>query len=135
MNLRAGSHYLFLTLVLVGVCLACAIAWPNFDRASAQNPAKFNGKIAFVTSRNGPPGEIYVMNPDGSDVMRLTNNPAEDYSSTWSPDGKQIVFESNRDGNGAEIYEMNADGSHQTRITHNPGDDNWATWIPAAGTP
>ncbi len=35
------------------------------------------GKIAFVTGRDGN-GEIYVMDTDGSNKQRLTNNPASD---------------------------------------------------------
>ena len=37
------------------------------------------------------------MNADGSNVMRLTDNPAFDGFSTWSPDGKQIAFVSDWD--------------------------------------
>jgi len=35
-------------------------------------------KIAFDSSRDGNP-EIYVMNPDGSGLKRLTNNSARNY--------------------------------------------------------
>ncbi|HDR3891062.1 TPA: PD40 domain-containing protein, partial [Bacillus cereus] len=66
-------------------------------------------KIAFVSNRDANP-EIYVMNPDGSNQTRLTNNPAGDFEPSWSPDGQKITFTSNRDGN-PEIYVMNADGS------------------------
>jgi len=56
------------------------------------------------------------MNADGSDVQRLTFNPAADVEPAWSPDGSRIAWRSERDGN-AEIYVMNADGSNQTRLT------------------
>jgi TolB protein len=110
--LRAGSHHLLLALALAGVCLLCAIAWPNFDGASAQNSAKFNGKIAFVSSRNGPPGEIYVMNPDGTNQRNITNSPASETRPAFSPDGKKIAFV--RDFKG--IYLMDPDGTGQTQI-------------------
>jgi Tol biopolymer transport system component len=109
---RAGSHYLFLALALVGVCLVCAIAWPTFDGAAAQNPSKFNGKIAFVTNRNGPSGEIYVMNPDGTGQVNITNSPASDTRPAFSPDGKKIAFV--RDFK--SIFVMNPDGSGQAQI-------------------
>jgi Tol biopolymer transport system component len=109
---RAGSHYLFLALALVGVCLVCAIAWPNFDGAAAQNPSKFNGKIAFVTNRNGPSGEIYVMNPDGTGQVNITNSPASDTRPAFSPDGKKIAFV--RDFK--SIFVMNPDGSGQVQV-------------------
>jgi len=79
-------------------------------------------KITFTSNRDGP-GDIYLMNSDGSGVSRLTSTPAAESSSTWSPDGKQIVFDSERDGN-REIYIMNSDGSNQTRLTFNPTADS-----------
>ncbi|MFN8459398.1 MAG: hypothetical protein U0401_32905 [Anaerolineae bacterium] len=95
-------------------------------------------RIAFGSSRDegNPSGcpfncnfEIYVMNADGSDQRRLTNNPQVDNWPVWSPDGTRIAFTSYRDGN-AEIYIMNADGSNPTRLTNNPASDFWPMWSP-----
>jgi TolB protein len=79
------------------------------------------GKIAFESNRDGNE-EIYVMNADGSNQTRLTNNPGLDGDPCFSPDGTKIAFRSNRDV-GWEIYVMNADGSNQTRLTNEPGWD------------
>jgi len=87
-----------------------------------------NGKIAFTSYRDGNP-EIYTMEVDGSNVQRLTNNPASDFSPKWSPDGSRIAFVSIRDNN-VDIYVMNADGSNQTRLTNNPGLDESPEWSP-----
>jgi len=81
--------------------------------AAAAHPA--NGKITFESERTGNK-EIFVMDPDGTDQVNLTNNPAIDVNPSWSTDGKKIAFNSDRDGN-AEIYTMNADGSNVTRLT------------------
>ena len=59
----------------------------------------------------------------------LTDNYADDFMHSWSPDGTRIAFGSNRDGNG-EIYVMNADGSGQTRLTNNPAEDAVPAWSP-----
>src|SRR4029077_4567436 len=72
-------------------------------------------KIAFSSDRDGN-YEIYVMNPDGTNPTRLTNDTAIDDFPDISPDGNQITFQSNRSGS-SEIYVMNADGSNQTRLT------------------
>src|SRR5579859_3882472 len=68
----------------------------------ALNPV--NGKIAFASDRDGN-NEIYVMNPDGSNPVRLTNNPANDTDPAWSPDGTRLAFDSNRSGS-LEIWAM-----------------------------
>src|SRR6195256_2920406 len=112
-KLRADSHYLFLALVLVAVCVLGAIAFPMFDRAAAQNSnPKFNGKIAFVSNRNGPAGEIYVSNPDGNGQRNITNSAASETRPAFSPDGTKIAFVKDFKG----IFVMNPDGSGQTQI-------------------
>ena len=65
-----------------------------------------------------PRDEIYVMNADGSNRTRLTNNSRRDKYPSWSPDGTKIAFASERDGDGIpDIYVMYADGSNQTQLT------------------
>jgi len=87
-----------------------------------------DGTIAFYSDRDGNP-EIYVMNADGSDLRRLTDNDATDQAPAWSPDGTQIAFVSDRDGN-REIYVMNADGSEPQRLTDNPAYESHPAWSP-----
>ena len=50
------------------------------------------------------------MSTDGSDVRRLTHEPANDYSASWSPDGVTVIFSSNRTGT-YEIYAVWTVGS------------------------
>jgi Tol biopolymer transport system component len=109
------------------------------DPADDSNPSwsPDGTKIAFNTNRdsteqgNFENHEIYVMNAaDGSNLTRLTNNPAWDSLPRWSPDGTKIAFYSERDVNG-DIYVMNAaDGSNQTRLTYNQVQDTGASWSP-----
>ena len=86
------------------------------------------GKIAFCSNRDSN-NEIYVMNADGSNQTRMTNNPAIDNGPSFSRDGSKIAFFSDRDGN-QEIYVMNADGSNQTRLTNNPAIDYYPSFSP-----
>ncbi|NIR36917.1 MAG: hypothetical protein GWN79_09475, partial [Actinobacteria bacterium] len=67
------------------------------------------GQIAFRSHRDDPAGDLYLMNADGTGVVRLTTDPSGDFDPDWSPDGSRIAFWSRRDGN-PEIYVMNADG-------------------------
>ena len=62
------------------------------------------------------------MDPNGSNVVRLTYDSAQDAQPAWSPDGTKIAFVSDRDGN-ADIYVMNADGSGPVNITNHAGAD------------
>jgi Tol biopolymer transport system component len=87
-------------------------------------------RIAFYSFLDTSSVEIYVMNADGSNLTRLTNNHAWDSDPQWSPDGKYITFTSARDGT-FDIYVMNADGSKQTSLTHNPErTDFQPSWSP-----
>jgi TolB protein len=61
-------------------------------------------KIAFVSDADGN-AEIYLMNANGTGLLRLTRNLSADISPHFSPDGRKLIFSSTRDGNSA-IYEM-----------------------------
>ena len=54
--------------------------------------------------------------------LPVTNNPANDFGPTWSPDGSRIAFESDLSGL-AEIYTVNPNGSGLTNLTNNPAFD------------
>jgi Tol biopolymer transport system component len=88
------------------------------------------GTIAFVSSRDGN-AEIYSVNPDGTDLTRLTNDPAADEQPAWSPDGRRIAFVSSRNG-GSEVYVMDADGSNVVRRTFSSGYNRDPSWSPDA---
>ena len=94
-------------------------------------------QIAFVSERDGNP-EIYVMDADGQNQHRLTNNRHEDWHPVWSPDGERIAFSSDREGHvhpkhgwsTFEIYVMDADGRNPRNLTNHPNDDSHPSWSP-----
>ena len=89
---------------------------------------RYDARRAFDARGNVRPGgtgsEIYAMNADGSGKVNLTNDPADDFTPSWSPDGTKIAFARWDGGSGAEVYVMNADGTGQTNLTNNPADDS-----------
>tara|TARA_B100000315_G_scaffold239813_1_gene259023 strand:- start:2164 stop:2955 length:792 start_codon:yes stop_codon:yes gene_type:complete len=103
-------------------------------------------KIAFVSEVFNPVNaDIYVMDAvdndsdgNGDNLMRLTNNAAQDFRPHWSPDCDKIAFVSYRDDSVGEIYVMDAvdsdedgNGDNPIRLTNSPGQDNTPAWSPA----
>jgi Tol biopolymer transport system component len=43
------------------------------------------------------------MNTNGSDQTRLTDNPANETSPAWSPDGDKIAFTSDQEGYSSDL--------------------------------
>ena len=85
-------------------------------------------KIVFVSSRDGT-AEIYVMDADGANPTRLTNNGDYEGDPVFSPDGTKIAFEAFASTD-YEIYVMNADGSGAANITNNAAEDRLPKWKP-----
>jgi TolB protein len=98
-------------------------------------------RILFSSYRHTPPdaidyesfSEIYVMNVDGSDLRRLTDNGVPDWALGWSPDGNKIVFYSKPDwpDDTSYCFVMNADGGGVARLPTGPGNCTDPAWSPA----
>lgn len=62
--------------------------------------------------------DLYIMNSDGSNVRRLTDEPGYDGGPFFSPDGEKICWRRfSPDGATAEIFTMDVDGSNIQRLT------------------
>ncbi len=86
--------------------------------------------IAYqVQARNSENWDIWLMNYDGSGRFQLTDDPDDDTSPTWSPDGLKVAFVSYRDGN-AEIYVVETAGGEAVNLTQNPAKDWTPAWSP-----
>ena len=71
-------------------------------------------RVAFMKRQDGN-WDVYVVNADGSNSKRLTNDPAIDGIPTWSPDGRYIAFASDQGGQWA-IWVVNPDGGTPQKL-------------------
>ena len=72
-------------------------------------------KIIYVSDHSGNL-DLYLLNPDGSNMVQLTSTASLEGSPDWTPDGSQIVYESDQGGS-SQIWIMDADGSNQVQLT------------------
>ena len=100
------------------------------------NPAwSHDGKrIAFVDEDRQGGSEIYAMDSDGDNQVRLTHDLAEKDNPSWSPDGQWIAFDSYR-SRVYQIYVVNTDGGGLTRRLTRRRPHNWKpAWSPDGNT-
>ena len=138
---------LLILLTLFGVGLLLLTACLPEDGVTAQLPdpvtpstADPTSGIVFVTFRHVERNnslhqnwELYLVQPDGSGLTRLTDNDRVDTSPSWSPDGRQITFRSRVDGS-ADIFVMDANGENWRNLINDPEDsifdDFYPEWNP-----
>ena len=77
-------------------------------------------RIAFGSTRAGGKNiDIWIMDADGTNLVRLTDHPADEQGPAWAHDDKSIFFTAKRDGHG-QIYRVWLDDKRVERITHIP---------------
>ena len=111
------------------IALSCALLFSGFVLVVNAQYAPTEVTIVFHSHRAGQ-REIYLINADGTNVRRLTNNEGLDWSPEFSPDGNSIAWNTDRDGD-REIFVMNSDGSNPRNLTNSPDSvEENAHWSP-----
>lgn len=77
--------------------------------------------------------DIYIMDADGSNRVRVTDNGAANFAPFMHPDGRRIIFSSNVGdpaGRDFELYLVNVDGTGLERVTTSPDFDGFPMFTP-----
>jgi Tol biopolymer transport system component len=92
-----------------------------------------NRKILFFKQFSaGETYEVCYANPDGTGMVRLTNDNYYDVPICFSPDGNRILFKSNRNGN-YDIWVMNIDGTNSINIANSGAAVSGGDWRSITG--
>lgn len=79
-------------------------------------------QVSFVSwEQNKSNSELFLMNPDGSEKVQLTNSKFRESSPQWIENGKKIAYLSNESGS-TQIWTMNPDGTSKQQISDIEGD-------------
>ena len=109
-------------LLFAGMC----VYFTSVDMMLREEFAAPNSRIVFTSAIHDQRwvgvthAEIFVMDADGGNQDRLTNNRASDVYPAWSPDRTKIAFVSNRDHGLFQIYVMDAHGKRTIQLTDAP---------------
>jgi len=123
-----------LTILLLFFMISLLANVPNLFAQEGPLDGSGGGIIAFISDRDGSE-EIYLMNADGSEQTRVTNNSALECFISWSADGSRMAFCSSLQG-GLEIFVIDvidisiASFGSPVRITNNSAMEMFPTWSP-----
>ena len=89
-------------------------------------------KIAFVKKYTGMPpapdwdGALFIMNSDGSNQIRITDNESYNAQPSWSPDSKKIAFM-----RGYRIMVIDIDSGNEINLTNGLIDSSpsWSSYF------
>jgi len=104
---------------------------PTPDPAATQIGGE--GRLAFISNRDGRHFQVYTMRADGSDVRQLTFDERDKWRPewqlgrlgplpggllAWGPDGAQLLYTAEvSPGGPVDLWVVNADGSNQVNVT------------------
>jgi len=97
-------------------------------RAVTGERGAFTGRVAFVTRHSGNK-EIAIMDYDGKNVERITNNGSINLNPDFDASGREIIYTSYKKGN-PDLYRRALFTGAEARISARPGLNASATFSP-----
>ena len=128
---RGGPTFGIYQLALSDPSRVVPILADSFQNVQAV-PSPDRNTIAFSSNRGGD-FDLYLMDPDGANLRRVSSGPGVDGDPTWTPDGRRLVFTSARSGS-SQIYSMAMDGSDLRPLTTAGGGNSSPTVSPDGRT-
>lgn len=95
-------------------------------------------QIVFTSDRDGD-SEVFVSNPDGTELRQLTEDTDDDIPAGWSPDGSSIAFtkqavDEENDTASTTIWTVAPDGGDpDLKVTGRP-HATYPVWAPSGGS-
>ncbi len=87
-----------------------------------RQPTISSSQIVFVHAN-----DLWIVQRDGGDAVRLTSSAGQERNPHFSPDGRTVAFTGQYDGN-TDVYIVPAAGGQPVRLTWHPGADNVTGW-------
>lgn len=138
--------------LVVGSTLMVAALWGCASRAASPSTTVApsdpdgivatppDGRIAFARTifdpaTNSPTdGDLWSVATDGSDLVRLTDQPGIELFPAWSPDAERLAFVRLDDRDAGDLWVIDADPTaadrHLTQLTDGPGIEGAPAWSP-----
>jgi Tol biopolymer transport system component len=97
------------------------------DNVTDPDPIDYHNKILFTSFRSDEP-QLYMIDPDGTNMIQITSVPYWHNDGRWSPDAQKIVCNTEQGSStaGMEMVVMDSDGSNRKLL----GWGNQMSWHP-----
>jgi TolB protein len=119
-------------LLLLSALTLSITTFLAYASSYAQQAGGPPGSVVFYSARDGHSNkQIYVINPDGSNPVRITYDVGSDVDPDISPNGQEIVFTSNQTQSGNNNIFVRDRNGVVRNLTNDPSaTDEWARWSP-----
>ncbi len=103
---------------------------PDYPDANVPHWSLDGSRIAFWSGFEGQYGDVWTMDPDGSNPIRITDSPDQINNDDphWSPDGTKVVFGRGGPGRPRSMWVIDVETGEESEIITGV---QWADWQPA----